>query len=95
MAVPDRIRTALKILLLTLVLAVQAFGHAHAVEHWDGDENTFCSICSVTGHNDAIESDTCETTETAPLRPIIPGCHNPDVLQACNHLPEARAPPLS
>lgn len=95
MAVSDRKSTSLKVLLLALLLAVQALGHAHAIEHnLDGD-NSLCSICSVTGHNGAVSSDCCETAVEIPLQQTVSSRQDRAVLPACDRLPDARAPPLS
>jgi hypothetical protein len=94
-AVSKRKTTSLKILLLALLLAVQALGHAHAIDHAFSGDSTFCSICSLTGHNDAIGSDCCETTVCVPLPRNIPNAYGPSIVQACEHLPDARAPHFS
>ncbi len=95
MSVSDRKSTSLKVLLLALLLAVQALGHAHAIDHnLDGD-NSLCSICSVTGHSDAVSGDGCETSVDVPLRQAVSSHHGQAFLPARDRLPDARAPPLS
>ena len=90
----DRISNTLKILLLALLLAVQALGHAHAVEHEFEGDNGNCSICSVAGHGAAIV-DTGEADNDVPLQRATPACRTHAVPLAENLRPSARAPPLS
>lgn len=87
--------TSLKVLLLALLLAVQALGHAHAVDHVLDGDNGFCSICSVTGHGSNATVDTGDAQVEIPLRKAVPACRNHAVPLAEDRQPSARAPPLS
>lgn len=86
--------TSLKVLLLALLLAVQALGHAHAVDHVLDGDNGFCSICSVTGHGDAVV-DSGDAEVSISLQQTVPVCRTHALPLAKHRRPAARAPPLS
>ncbi len=86
--------TSLKVLLLALLLAVQALGHAHAVDHVLEGDNGFCSICSVTGHGGDAIVDSDGVNVEVPLRHSVAACRNHAVPLSEDRLPSARAPPL-
>ena len=89
----ERKITAFRILLLTLLLAVQALGHAHAIEHELDGDNALCSVCSVTGHGKGAIVDSCDTAEALSLPQPAPAFieRTFSVFQALR--PAARAPP--
>ena len=84
---------SLRVLLLALLLAVQALGHAHATEHELDGDNTLCSVCSVTGHGKGAIVDSCDAADASSLPQPAPAFieHTFPVFQA--HRPAARAPP--
>ena len=86
--------TSLKVLLLALLLAVQALGHAHAVDHVLDSDSGFCSICSVTGHGDEAVVDSDGANVEVQLQHTVAACHNHAVPLSEDRLPSARAPPL-
>lgn len=90
----DRKATTLKILLLTLLLAVQALGQAHAIDHAVKGDSSFCSICSVTGHNDGAAAETCGEAIATPQPQPAPVHQHRARTHPGSHLPEARAPPF-
>ena len=85
----------LNILLLALFLAVQVLGHAHAADHVLDGDNTFCSICSVTGHGGNAIVDSGVADAAIPLQRTIPACPGQPVPRTASQLHNARAPPLS
>ena len=95
MAVTARKFTALKILLLTLLVAVQGLGHAHAVDHLVTDDSTFCSICSVTGPGDCAIVDSIDVTARIQQSHAIPAFADRTARFDCKRLADARAPPRS
>jgi hypothetical protein len=86
---------SLRILLLTLFLAVQALGHAHTVDHVLDNDQNLCSICSVSGHSDAAVINSCESDVAELPHAAIADCHHPAVSRDGICLPDARAPPFS
>ena len=95
MIVTTRIFTVLKILLLTLFVAGQGLGHAHAVDHLVTDDSTFCSICSVTGPGDCAIVDSNDVTAQIQQSHAIPAYADRTARFDCKLLADARAPPLS
>lgn len=91
----NRKSTSLKVLLLALLLAAQALGHAHSVGHVLDGDNGYCSICSVTGHGGNAIVDTSDTQVEIPSQRAVPVCRNHAVPLAEDRQPSARAPPLS
>ena len=88
-------KTALRSLLLILLLTVQGLCHAHQVEHVLDGDGGFCSICSVTGHGDAIIVETSQAAITDALPQDVPACTGRAFTGDEKHLPDTRAPPLS
>ena len=86
--------TSLRVLLLALLLAVQALGHAHAVDHVLDGDNGFCSICSVTGLGEDAVVDSGEVNVEVPSRHSVAACRNHAIPLSEDRLPSARAPPL-
>ena len=95
MAVFDRKSSYLKTLLLALVLVVQVLGHAHAVDHEFGGDNSLCSICTVTGHAGSAIVDSGEADDVVPLQHTVPSCPHQAVSRTTVRHHHARAPPLS
>lgn len=95
MVVTNRNFTPLKALLLVLLLAVQALGHAHAVDHVLDGDNGFCSICSVTGHGGDAIVDSDGADVDIPLQRTVSACRNHTIPLAKDRRANARAPPLS
>ena len=88
-------KTALRTLLLILLLAVQGLCHAHQVEHVLDGDGGFCSICSVSGGDETAVVETGETTIAGPLPQIAPINAGRVQESGAEYLPDARAPPLS
>lgn len=95
MAGTDHKSNSLKILLLALLLAVQALGHAHAVEHVLDGDNNLCGICSVTGQGGNAIVDSGESDVLIPLQATVPNCQRQAFSRTTARLHHARAPPLS
>ena len=59
---------ALKLILLSLMLAVQSLSFAHELSHYQAPDAEYCSICSGQPGNEA--SVQADTAAPAPLRPL-------------------------
>lgn len=88
-------KTALRTLLLILLLAVQGLCHAHQVEHVLDGDGGFCGICSVTGHDETVIVETSQSAITDALPQAVPAHTGRAFTGVQNHLPDTRAPPLS
>lgn len=87
--------TALRALLLILLLAVQAIGHAHQVDHFVNGDSGPCAICSVGGSLEHATVDTAAARVAAHAftEPDAPPAFAPNTAET--NTPLARAPPVS
>ena len=70
-------KTALRTLLLILLLGVQGLCHAHQVGHVLDGDGGFCSICSVTGHDDFVVVENSPAAIVEALPQVAPACTGP------------------
>ena len=84
---------ALRLILLSLMLAVQSLSFAHELSHYQAPDGEYCSICSGQHGNEALVQ--TETLEQVPQRPLYLATGQPTEFSAEDPWPDwhSRAPP--